>query len=286
MSDSNNNSVSSDFFGLDFDTVCGNLPADGAFFSRNALLRAALVWFDSQNPASLSTCVPVAGSRFRADAAAAWTVPGKHHLLQLTKTAVAEIRFRRNECWPECSDSSGILSGYRKSQRERFRLEEEIRRTEPQLKDTATLFPEYEVWNYDRSANPNYRACLEKLREYESALYRGSRFEKIRAAEAANELWLVVPDGLVAPDELAEGWGLLYVSPKCRIRVARRAEFLPCSPDRMMNLSQSIAASAARDVLFSHGIVRGDDGSFSLRKAPRRRNSVEVEKIEIEQHIG
>ena len=240
--------------------------------SRNDLQRASLAWLASLNPTAAAMRVPTRLAKFRAAAAAFWSSPGRHRLLQPDLTVVVEARISRNDCWPECSDSEAILPSYREFQASRRSLEESIRKNEPFLLDSDVLFPEIEYWNYEDTENPDYKPCLEKLAEFESALYRGSRFERIREGAVANELYLAVPDGMIDPDELAEGWGLLYVYPDMHVKMIRKAAHYDCPQEHMLHLSQNIAASSLRDVLFAHGIYQEADGKISYRRPPKLRS--------------
>lgn len=239
--------------------------------SRHDLQRASLAWLASLNPTAAAMRVPTRLAKFRAGAAAFWSSPGRHRLLQPDLTVVVEARLSRNDCWPECSDTDVILPSYRECQANRRSLEESIRKNEPFLLDSDVLFPEIEYWNYEETENPDYKPCLEKLAEFESALYRGSRFERIRQGEVANELYLAVPEGLIDPDELAEGWGLLYVFPDMHVELIRKAAHYECPQEHMLHLSQNIAASSLRDVLFAHGIYQEADGKISYRRPPKLR---------------
>ena len=245
---------------------------DPQLLSRNDLQRASLAWLASLNPTAAAMRVPTRLAKFRAGAAAFWSSPGRHRLLQPDLTVVVEARISRNDCWPECSDSEVILPSYREYQANRRSLEESIRKNEPFLLDSDVLFPEIEYWNYEDTENPDYKPCLEKLAEFESALYRGSRFERIREGAVANELYLAVPDGMIDPDELAEGWGLLYVHPDMHVEVIRKAAHYDCPQEHMLHLSQNIAASSLRDVLFAHGIYQEADGKISYRRPPKLRS--------------
>lgn len=240
--------------------------------TRHDLQRAALAWLASLNPTAAAMRVPTRLAKFRAGAAAFWSSPGKQRLLQPDLTVVVEGRLSRNECWPECSDTDIILPSYRECQAARRDMERSIRENEPSLLDSDVLFPEIEYWNYEDTKNPDYKPCLEKLAEFESALYRGSRFERIRQGEVANELYLAVPEGLIDPDELAEGWGLLYVYPDLHVELIRKATHYDCPKEHMLHLSQNIAASSLRDVLFAHGIYQEADGNISYRRPPKLRS--------------
>lgn len=232
---------------------------------------AALGWLATFRPTAAAIRVPTRLAKFRADAAAFWSTPKKNRLLQPEKTVLIEARLTRTSCWPECSGSEEIVPELRREQEYRQELEAEIRRTEPHLLDSDVLFPEIEYWNYEGTRNPAYRESLRRIRFYEKALYRGSRFERIRRADVANELYLAVPDELIHPDELAEGWGLLYIARDLTVKVAKPAAWIDCPQENMLHLSQNIAASSLNDVLFAHGIGLTSGGRVQFHCPPRRR---------------
>ena len=232
---------------------------------------AALGWLATLHPTAAAIRVPTRLAKFRADAAAFWSTPKKNRLLQPEKTILIEARPTRMSCWPECSGSEEILPELRREQEHRQELEAEIRIREPHLRDSDVLFAEIEYWNYEGTSNPAYRECLRRIRSYEKALYRGSRFERIHRANVANELYLAVPEGLIHPDELAEGWGLLYVSRNLKVEVVKTAQWIECPQENMLHLSQNIAASSLHDVLFAHGISLTAGGGVQFHCPPRRR---------------
>lgn len=232
---------------------------------------AALGWLAMARPTAAAIRVPTRLAKFRADAAAFWSTPKKNRLLQPERTVLIEARLTRTSCWPECSGSEEIVPELRREQERRQALEAEIRIAEPHLLDSDVLFPEIEYWNYEDTRNPAYKECLRRIRSYEKALYRGSRFERIRRADVANELYLAVPEGLLHPDELAEGWGLLYITRRLSVKVAKPAKWIDCPQENMLHLSQNIAASSLNDVLFAHGIGLTSDGKVQFHCPPRRR---------------
>ena len=237
------------------------------------LQRAVLAWLASLAPTAAAVRVPTRLAKFRADAAAFWSSPRKKRLLLPERTVVVEARATRASCWPECSGSEGIVPELRRVHKWREELETEIRRNEPWLLDSDVLFPEIEYWNYSGTKNPEYAKCIARIRNYEQALYRGSRFERIQRANVANELYLAVPEGMILPDELADGWGLLYIGKKFSVTVVRKAPVRECPQENMLHLSQNIAASSLADVLFAHGIYLGVNGNTSFRRMPRRRSA-------------
>lgn len=46
-----------------------------------------------------------------------------------------------------------------------------------------------------------------------------------RAEQLANECWFVMPAGMVKPDEIPEGWGLLEVTTSNELRVKKQAQY-------------------------------------------------------------
>lgn len=242
-------------------------------FSQKDLQRAVLAWLASLGPTAAAARVPTRLAKFRADAAAFWSTPKKKRLLQPERTIVVEARLTRSSCWPECSGSDEIIPELKREHEYKAKLEAEIRRTEPWLLDSDVLFPEIEYWNYAGTKNPEYAKSLSRIRNYEDALYRGSRFERIQRANVANELYLAVPEGMIHPDELADGWGLLYIGNHLSVKIAKQAPVLECPQENMLHLSQNIAASSLADVLFAHGIYLCANGKTSFRRMPRRRGA-------------
>ena len=237
--------------------------------NRMQLKRAALAFLASLKPSGLAQNVPTAGGRWRTDTAAFWLEQNKKRS-RVSRTVLAEVRTEQ-EAETECADHAEQLNLLKLAKLQREDLEAEIRRTEPHLLDTGVLFPEIEYWDYEETVNPAYKECLGRIRNYETALYQGSRFERLRRANVANELYLAVPEGLLKPEEVAQGWGLLYVSRKLKISVVKQADRIECPQENMLHLSQNIAASSLNDVLFAHGIGIASNGNVQFRRPPHRR---------------
>ena len=182
--------------------------------SSKDMRRAILGWILDHKPTGVGLQVPARISKFLADVAAFWSMPisinGKKYLAPV-KTVVIEIRNNREHCWPDFGSKDELLQLLKEKKAEKKQIQKYIRTSEPELKMDDNLFSEYENWNYRKSKNKEYHACLNKVDEIEIALYNGSKFEKIRRAEIADYLYLAVPEGEVEEHELADGWGLLYI---------------------------------------------------------------------------
>ncbi|MFA7229694.1 MAG: hypothetical protein WC071_00335 [Victivallaceae bacterium] len=233
--------------------------------------QAALAWLAMLAPSGVGIKVPTRIKKYQVDLAAFWSVAngGK---IRPEKTTLIEIRHNRDHCWPDCGDHEGLLERVRKLKADKLALEAKIRLAEPELKDCDNLFEEYQSWKYSQSKNTEYHKCLKQIDALQRSLYKGSRLEHIRQAHAADFLYLAVPEGEVHRDELADGWGLLYVKKNQKIIVAKMAERQVCTEDNRLHLIHNIAISSRESVMFANGIRMDKNGNPALTKRPRRRH--------------
>jgi hypothetical protein len=235
------------------------------------LKRAVISWLIARKPTGIGVDVPTRISKYKADAAAFWSIPLKKKILKPERTAIVEIRNNREMCWPDCSEKEKLLPLLRETKELQKKLQFVIREEEPELKDPDTLFDEIEIWSYEKSKNKEYHKCCRQLEEVEHALYRGSRFEQIRRAHVADLLYLAVPENSVHPDELADGWGLLFVNEKLEVSLVKEAENWNCPEANRHHLIQNMAMASTKNMLFAHGINYRPDDSVVFTPVPRRR---------------
>jgi len=146
-----------------------------------------------------------------------------------------------------------------------------IRANEPHLRRGDALFEEYAEWNYGDTSNMEFHKLRRQIRKLEKALYKGTRFEGIKKSRIADFAYLCVPEGAIEPHELAEGWGLLWVDKKMKIRTVVSAENLHCLVENRVHLSQNIALACRDSVLFSQGIREKKVGCQFVSLPVRRR---------------
>jgi hypothetical protein len=235
------------------------------------LRRAILLWLARQEPTGIGINVPTRFSRYQADTAAFWSYPLKKKIYKPKKTVIIEIRRSREECWPDCSNHRELARKIFAQKELKRKLEAEIRANEPELKNNDNLFSEYESWRYRDSKNKTYHKCLKNLEKIEHSLYKGSRFEQIKKARMADNLYIAVPAGTLHGDELADGWGLLSVGKNFSVKVEKKSEDLDCEEEGIMHLVQMISASSKNYVLFSQGINRTKNEKFFITPPPHRR---------------
>ena len=216
-------------------------------------------------PSGLAIDAP-AGGRCRADAAAFWIEKG-----QVVRTAIADIQTG----FDASSGNDGkkeILDTLKLARMEREVLEQEIRRTEPDLRDSSQLFTEFSDWNYEVSKNPAYRECLQKIRRMEHSLYHGTRLERLIRTKAASELYLVVPENAVSPDYPLNGCGLVYIKNDLSFElICPAGQQENVSKDHQIRFALNIAAFGRQDVLFANGIYLSG-GKLKCGLLPRRRH--------------
>ena len=255
-------------------------PVPAAPRLRPEMLRqAALAFLTAQNPDAAALTVPVRRYKYQVAAAALWLDTGAKNKC-CRKTAIVEVYDRRDRCFANCAERSKLLDAISRLRQDRAALEAEIRAAEPHLADTDDLFSEYRTWHYEKSANPRYRKLMQQMERLQHAIYRGSRLEHIRCANAADLLYLAVPEGELLPDECAAGWGLIYVYADGSLKLIRSAEPQKCTDAGRQLLAWNIAAAAMSDVLFSHGISRHGGRYIRIARPPRRRrkwNGLELE---------
>jgi hypothetical protein len=238
--------------------------------SNREIRQALAAWVLKREPTGIGFKVPTRISKFQADIAAFWSTP-KGRYLNPECTVIIEIRRDREECWPECSHQDTLLPTLRSLKEKREELRAWIREHEPELRRDDNLFDEYVDWDYDLSSKREYHRCMKQIRETEKALYNGSRFEMIRRGGVANLLYLAVPDGTVSPDEIADGWGLIYWKNDLSIEVIRKPDTISCKEKARLHLIQKITEANMKDFMQAHGIRRIPDGRFGLTTPPRKR---------------
>ena len=241
-----------------------DISGDFRALTPKQLKRGAMAFLASLQPSGLALDV-AAGGRCRADAAAFWLEKGA-----VKRTVLAEIQASLDE---SIDGKNELFNSLKLARMEREVLEQEIRQTEPNLRDSSQLFTEFSDWNYEVSKNPSYRECLQKIRKIEHTLYHGTRLERLIRTRAASELYLIVPENTVAPDYPLNGCGLVYIRKDLSFELIRRPEPLEnVAGDSQMRLAMNIAASNMADVLFANGIYANGSGIPKCGPMPRRRH--------------
>ncbi len=233
-------------------------------------LQMSVGFLASLNPDALAVSVPVRRFKYQVTAAAFWRSE-RVRCRDIARTAVVVFFEHFENCFCDCADREALLARLHQLRTEKEQLEADIRKNEPELASTDDLFSELRSWDYAATSNPAYRRLLRKYERLQHALHQGSRLERIRHAGVADLCYLTVPEGLVAPDEIAAGWGLVYLKEDRSFELVREPETQPAvDAESRRFLAANIAIAATEAALFQSGVQkRGKTVSF--RRPPKRR---------------
>ena len=103
----------------------------------------------------------------------------------------------------------------------------------------------------------------------ETALFKGTRLARIDASQCANLHYLAVPEGILEPHELVDGWGLFTVNLQTETATLATAPKPHDTSDEMqVLLAQNMALAATRQVNDMLGIKINSDGTLTLVRPP------------------
>lgn len=239
--------------------------------TRKGFLQLCVGFLASLSPDALATSVPVRRSRYQVTAAGFW-LDRKSRNREVARTAAVVFADQSDNCFCDCVDRKALLEAIQNLRGKKEQLEAEIRATEPELASANDLFSEFRSWDYASSRNAAYQKLRRELEKLQNALHQGSRLERICRAGAADLYYLAVPAGVIAPDEVASGWGLVYLNADRSFTLVREAELQnDVSPRNRQMLARNIAIAATPAVLFAAGVEhRGEIVRY--RRTPRRRS--------------
>ena len=187
------------------------------------LRKAVMDWLlkGEKAPTAIVFDVPMRPNGERADILAASFSRGFHTSLGRKAEATLAQRVaisafvcctNKRECLLEYADGQEMSAEIARLREERAKLEEQIRKDEPELKDQNVLFEELATWDYEKSTNPTYRKIQKSIAWFEEILYNGTKLQHFQEMEFANQLFIVVPEGMIKPEGFREEWGLLWVA--------------------------------------------------------------------------
>lgn len=255
-------------------TVSNHKDTEG--LQERDIRRAVMAWLYKFTPYSVGVMVPTRISKYRAGVAASWSKTASkkgRKTLYPHKTAIIEIRSAKDSFAAECGKKNGLNYLLAIEKDRKAQLETYIRENESDLKLTDTLFSDIEAWDYSKSENKNYSKCCKRIEELERNINNGSRFERIRQALLADYLYLAVPNGLVEKEEIADGWGLLYVNKDMSVDLVAEPETWNCPIENKMHLVQNIAKSSTSTLYTANGISLYKNGRTKFIRIPRKRRS-------------
>ncbi len=234
------------------------------------LRQAVLAHLVREGATGVGLRVPSRVRRFQADLAAYWSEPVRR-INRITRCVMVDVYADRNLCLPECADRDGVARELAELKAQRSAMEDEIRRAEPELRETDALFEEFQSYDYTRSSNRAYQKLCRRIGALHQSLYKGTRVEQLSQAGVADYLYMAVPENLIAPEELFDGWGLWYILPDRSVREVKPAGRQDCKDVSRQHLVQNIGSAALKSVLFAQGVRLTAAGTIHFTRPPRAR---------------
>ncbi len=238
--------------------------------NEQTLRRAALGFLAGMKPDGIGELFASGIPRTKVDAGAYYTGTGRKSV-SVERTILALTCMDREKCWIDASEKATLLTALAEAKARKAELEEMLKVKEPELKDDS-LFPETQTWDFARTKNRKYHACLRRIGKIEYSIYHGSKFERMRFEQTANEYYLIVPEKLIAADELPEEWGLVYIAADMSATVIREAQKHDCPPENRVSFALRAAASVTNNALFARGILNGGN-KVQFAPVPKRRRA-------------
>lgn len=248
------------------------LPAKSTPFpplTDQTIRRAAAGFLATLKPDGIGLHFSSGIPRVKIDAGAYFLSGGK--VPQVTRTVLVVTGVDRDKCWIDASEKEKLLAMLAAAKEEKASLEEMLKQKEPGLKDDS-LFPESQTWDFTRTKNRKYHACLHKIEKIESLIYHGSKFERMLFEKLADEYYLAVPKDLIAADELPEAWGLIYIADDFSATVIRPAKKCDCPAENKMSFVFHAASAHTDSFLLANGISVSD-GIAKFYLPPKRRKA-------------
>lgn len=207
------------------------------------LKRLALAWAAERRLVLAATEVRLPRSNYRSDVAAATP----RALSANAVTAVFECKVSRADFLRDSAPEIGATKTITQLGGRLAALRALIGSHRPDLRRGEELFPEFDAFDLRGLRHETHDRLTAELRVAQRKLYECTKFAKLGRWRAASLLYLVAEEGLFAPFELPDGWGLLV-----RRGDALELAIKPCrhetSPaERVAFVERIAAAGAARE---------------------------------------
>lgn len=204
------------------------------------LKRLALEWALAHRLVLAATEVRLPPSGYRADVVAA-TV---RVLAANSRTAIFECKTTRADFLRDSAREAGAREELIRMSERLMALRALIGGHRPDLRRGEELFPEFDALDLRGLRHRTHDRLEREFAARQRKLHEGTKFAKLARWRAASLLYLVVEEGLLAPHELPDGWGLL-VRRGPVLEVAVRPHLRDTTPAERVALLERIAAVVA-----------------------------------------
>jgi len=227
--------------------------AKGETEAHRNLKRAALYWAQTQGYSVAGMEVRVPASNYRADVAAYRPMPGRTQ--EIGETVVFECKQSRPDFLKDRHELEANLLRLSELNERRCRLEKQLGVHYPSLRNGDALFQEYESVDLSTLNHQGYLGVLRDLDQVQRRIYGKTKFDRMVRWRCANLFYLVIPEGLMQPEELPPAWGILALrevppvngeEAALVLETLRKPRFTEIPVERRLELLQRIAISGTR----------------------------------------
>ena len=216
------------------------VSANGETARHARLKRLALVWAQAQGFSVCGIEVSLPRCRYRADMAA---YRGQRR--EIGATAIFECKqalcdLRRDNCDSELSGRQLEMICKR-----RQILETHLLAHYPSLRNSDSLFPEFDLQSFTAIGHRGYARISRQLGTLQNRLYDCTKFEKLIRYRCANLFFLVVPEEIFRDGEIPVGWGALVES-NGALTLVRKPIWYETTEENRIRLLHRIALAGTR----------------------------------------
>ncbi len=216
------------------------------------LKRLALAWARAHRLVLAATEVRLPRSDYRADVAAATP----RALSANAFTAVFECKASRADFLRDSAREAGAAETLVRMSERLMALRALIGGHRPDLRRCEELFPEFDALDLRGLRHRTHERLEREFTQRQRRLHEGTKFAMLARWRAASLLYLVAEEGLFAPHEVPEGWGLL-VRRGPGLDLAIKPCLRDTTPAERVALVERIAAMAATRERQLDGISSG-----------------------------
>lgn len=216
-----------------------NASPGGEGEAHRNLKRLALAWARTQRLRLAATEVRLPRSPYRADIAAATPrVLSARGLTAVFECKASRADFLRDgACESATTEKVASLAFRLKT------LRELIAAHRPDLRQGEELFAEFDAYDLRGLRHATHDRLAAELRTAQRKQLEGTKFSKLGRWRAASLLYVVAEPGVIAPNEVPEGWGLLVRQGE-KLELATPPCLLPTTPEARVAMVEAIAAVA------------------------------------------
>jgi hypothetical protein len=216
------------------------VSANGETARHARLKRLALVWAQAQGFSVCGIEVSLPRCRYRADMAAY-----RGQRSEIGATAIFECKqalcdLRRDNC-----DSEPGRRQLEMICKRRQILETHLRAHYPSLRNSDSLFPEFDLQSFTAIGHRGYARISRQLGTLQNRLYDCTKFEKLIRYRCANLFFLVVPEEIFRDREIPVGWGALVES-NGALTLVRKPIWYETTEENRIRLLHRIALAGTR----------------------------------------